>query len=212
MLSGIIGVFTVYSSRLILSTTVTIEQVGVLGVYMGFSAPIIAIIAAINKFYYPFVINKLSKNEGIDKLYPYFFYIVIGYIFLFYIGVFSYYLYFQEIIFSDRLIENSFVFLHIAASSIIIVLYTLYSPVFIFQNTKKLLIVNIITLFVGSLLQYFLLLYYGFQVIGIGKIIMDVLILIISMFFFRNEHKFNRLDVLLLIIVISAILPILFLR
>jgi O-antigen/teichoic acid export membrane protein len=212
MLSGIIGVITVYSSRLILSATVTIDQVGALGVYMGFSSPIIAIIAVINKFYYPFVIKKLSNKEDLNKLYPYFFYIVSGYIFLFYMGVLSYYLYFREILFADKLIENSFVFLHLAASSIIIVLYTLYSPVFVFNNTKKLLIANIGSLLIGSVFQYILLLNYGFKVVGYGKIIMDLLALIFSMLLFKKEHQFNRNDVLLLIFIIIAIVPILFLK
>lgn len=210
MLSGIIGVVTVYSSRLILNTTVTIDQVGALGVYMGFSSPIIAIIAVINKFYYPFAINKLSNSEGMSKLYPYFLYIILGYIFLFYLGVLIYYAFLRDIIFSDKLIENSFVFLHIASSSIIIVLYTLYSPIFIFQNSKKLLFVNIISLFIGSIFQYFFLLNYGFKVVGIGKIFMDILILVFSMLFFKKEHNFNRYDFLLLLIVIIGLVPILF--
>ncbi|WP_310594316.1 hypothetical protein [Flavobacterium sp.] len=212
MLSGIIGVITVYSSRLILSTTVTIDQVGALGVYMGFSSPIIAVIAVINKFYYPFSIKKLSNDEGMSKLYPYFLYIVLGYIFVFYLGVLVYYLFLRDIIFTDKLIDNSFVFLHIASSSIIIVLYTLYSPIFIFKNSNKLLIVNVISLIIGSLIQYFLLLHYGFKVVGIGKIFMDILILIFSMLFFKNEHNFNRYDFMLLLIVLIAIVPILFLR
>ena len=52
---------------------------------------------------------------------------------------------------------------------------------------------------------------YGFKVVGIGKIIMDVLILVLSMLFFKNEHNFNGYDFMLLLIVIASIVPILFL-
>jgi O-antigen/teichoic acid export membrane protein len=212
MLSGIVGVLTVYSSRLILNATLTLEQVGALGIYMGFSSPIIAIIAAINKFYYPFAIKELSKENSKNKLQSYFLHITLGYIFLFYLGVFIYYLFFRDILFSRKLVDNSFIFLHIAASSIPIVLYTLYSPMFFFDNSKKVLTVNILAFSIGSVLQYFLLLSYGFRVVGIGILITQVLILVFSFFLFRNEYNLDRSDFILFLIVLAAITPILLLN
>jgi O-antigen/teichoic acid export membrane protein len=212
MLSGIIGVLTVYSSRIVISATATLEQVGVLGVYMGFSSPIIAIIAVINKYYYPLAIRELSDSNGKNKLHTYFLYIVVGYILLFYLGVWVYYVFFRYIIFTDKLIEYNFVFLHIASSSLVIVLYTLYSPMFIFKNSKKILIVNIISLVIGSVLQYFLLMFYGFKVVGIGIVITQVLILVFSILLFKNECNFGKLDFVLFLIVLAALVPILFLN
>ena len=193
MAVGLVGVFGAYSTRLVAITLFSDETVGIIGLFTSYAAPFLAILAALNKYYYPLSMQSLSSQGRLPLRASFVTLSVV---------LFSIML--SVLIYTDLINllipQNVWRYKNIFYGMLILIIphiaYVYLSPYILYESGKYLLYQNIIYVIVSILLQFLFYSYAGIEsiayVLGFVEGIQLLLLLLIvnkksSLFHFNRE-------------------------
>jgi O-antigen/teichoic acid export membrane protein len=192
MLVGIIGVLSTYSTRLISSYFFTASVLGIIGIYTSYTAPLSAIIAAVNKYYFPTAISGLTSkvkfNSHTILLLRLLLILTLVLSIVIKLNLLSYFV-------PEELFLYSSIFYGMSIQFIPILVFTYYSPLLLIEKPKYMLYLNLMSLFFSITLQVLFYKVYGLLSIPYILSIIELCqvgLLLVFIYFKSSENRLNR--------------------
>lgn len=201
MAVGLLGIVGAYATRLICVVLFDNETVGIIGLYTSFSAPIIAVLAAFNKFYYPASMESLN-TEGVLRIKG--FYVIIG-IWVF-TGILALVIVTDLIswVISDHIWLYKNIFYGMLIVFIPYIVYFYLSPYLMYEASRYLLYQDAIYVALSIGLQYLFFSVFGLNAIPYVLGSLGTVQLILLFVFISRKSEFFRFNSELVLLSISV--------
>ena len=205
---SLMGVYTIYVTRILVNIHLSIALVGIFGFYNIISNQINGLWSSFNKAWTPEVFEKLKKNDSIDFIYESIYLVMFLYITLIIIGVIIGNSFLFDILFRSEYLKYINVFIVLIFYPFFTSIYTLLYPLFYFNNnTKKIMYLSVFVSLFSLSVSWFLIKYFGLIGASISVVISSLFNLILYLFFFRHQINFsiNFIKTLFFIIILLSI-------
>ncbi|MFZ2784338.1 MAG: polysaccharide biosynthesis C-terminal domain-containing protein [Sediminibacterium sp.] len=187
MFYSIVGVISLYASRLFLQKNLSLESVGVFSFFLVIVYQFNGLFSSFNKAWTPEVYAKLENGGSKDFLANSAFSIVFLYLTFLLLGALIGNFFIFDHIFRPEYLKQIHVFLILLTFPLFAGVYTVYYPLFYLENkTKDILVISIINSSANILLLYFFIQSFGVNGAAIGTVINSVLGLIVYLIYFRK--------------------------
>lgn len=206
MFYSMIGVISIYASRVFLQKGLSLESVGVYSFFLVIVYQFNGLFSSFNKAWTPEVYAKLESGDTSNFLSNSVYIITFLYMTFLLLGTFIGRLFIFDYIFKPEYLEQINVFLVLMTFPLFSGIYTVFYPLFYLENkTKDILVISIINASSNIMLLYFFVRSYGVNGAAIGTVINSVIGLLVYLIYFRKIVNLSTRIILWLILVTVGI-------
>lgn len=213
MFYSMIGVISIYASRVFLQKSLSLESVGIFSFFLVIVYQFNGLFSSFNKAWTPEVYAKLESGSSTNFLSSSVYIISFLYLTFLLLGTFVGKLFIFDHIFKPEYREQLNVFLVLMTFPLFSGIYTVFYPLFYLENrTKDILAISIINASINIILLYYFVRSYGVNGAAIGTVINSVLGLLVYLIYFRKIVNLSiRIILWLFLVTVGIILLAIFL-
>jgi O-antigen/teichoic acid export membrane protein len=184
----LMGVITIYSTRLVVNLFLTISLVGIFGFYNIITNQINGLWSSFNKAWTPELFSKINKNESINFVFDFVYLVMFCYLFLVFIIILAGKLFLFQLIFKIDFLIYINVFIILIFYPFFNSIYTIFYPLFyISNNTFKIMRLSIFIALFNLFVSYILIKFYSLIGASLSIVISSLFNLMLYLYFFRRS-------------------------
>lgn len=206
MIYSVMGIVTIYSSRLFIETYLTLGLLGIFGFFNIITNQINGLWSSFNKAWTPEVFAKIDNEGSTDFVFESVYFVVFIYLCLLFFGVFIGKLFLFEYIFQSEYVTYINVFIILLFYPLITSIFTILYPLFYFVDRTVLIMkISILVAIFTLLVTWLLTKKFGLYGAAFSLVISSLFNLILYIFYFRRHLNINIQIVINFIIFFSCI-------
>lgn len=189
-LYSVMGVLTIYSSRLFIDSYLNLGLLGIFGFYNIITNQINGLWSSFNKAWTPEVFTKIQKSNSTDFIYDTIYLVVFIYFSLVLIGVLLGNAFLFDIFFQKEYIKYINVFIILLFYPLVTSIYTILYPLFYFNdNTIRIMRISIYVAIFTIIITWILTKKNGLLGAAFSILISSIFNLFLYLYYFRKQIK-----------------------
>ena len=192
MIYGIIGVISLYSSRIFLEKKLGMSSMGVFGYFLVISLQINGFWSSFNKAWSPEVYSKLKTNESKKFIFDIMYFISFLYLLILSLASIIFNKFLWKLLLKQEYMSNINVLLILLLFPIFTSIYTVFYPLFYYKkNTTLIIFISAITMVINLTLLYSSINYFGIIGAAVGTVFGSAINLFLYILFFKKITEIN---------------------